>query len=93
MEYLVFRSSKSLNRVVLPAEQSMVVDRSDGCVVIYAIGGNGRDRMVWEVPDVGSIRICQTMREALSLTLPADRSGAPRVETARTEVVRSDGAR
>ena len=88
MEYLVFRSSKSQNRVIVPAEQTMVVDRSDGCVVVYAIGGNGRDRMVWEVPDVASIRITQTMREALNLRLPADRSEAHLVpDTAKTEAV------
>ena len=90
MEYLVFRSSKSQNRVIVPAEQTMVVDRSDGCVVVYAIGGNGRDRMVWEVPDITAIRITQTMREALNLTLPADRTGAHKVpETSKTEAVQS----
>lgn len=89
MEYLVFRSSKSQNRVVIPAPQSMVVDRSDGSVVIYAIGGNGRDRMVWEVPEIGAVRVCQTMSQALNLHLPGDRGSAPSRQpgTGRTEVV------
>lgn len=88
MEYLVFRSAKSMNRVVVPAEQAMVVDRSDGNVVIYAIGGNGRDRMVWEVPDIGAIRVTQTMREALSLHLPDPTGHHSMVpESAKTQAV------
>jgi hypothetical protein len=91
VEYLVFRSSKSQNRVVIPATQSMVVDRSDGSVVIYAIGGNGRDRMVWEVPEIGAIRVCQTMGQALNLHLPGERGGTARLsrlpDTGRTEVL------
>lgn len=77
MEYLVFRSTKSHNRVVLPAQSAMVIDRSDGSVVVYAIGGNGRERMVWEVPELGAIRVSGSMQQALNLRLPgSDQSGS-----------------
>ena len=89
MEYLVFRSAKSRNRVVIPAAESMVVDRSDGSVVVYAIGGNGRDRMVWEVPSIHAIRVSTSMAQALNLHLPAsgDKQFAELGDTGQTEVV------
>ncbi|MDA3961444.1 MAG: hypothetical protein PF961_11685 [Planctomycetota bacterium] len=89
MEYLVFRSAKSHNRVVVPAQAAMIVDRSDGSVVIYAIGGNGRERMVWEVPEIAAIRVTSTMQQALSMHLPgSDNTGKHgMVSTGKTEVV------
>lgn len=70
MEYLVFRSAKSANRVILPADQAMVIERMENTVV-YAIGGSGQDRMVWELPQVASIHICSSMSQALALHIPA----------------------
>jgi len=71
MDFLVFRSAKSGNRVIVPADQSMVIDRANGTAVVYAIGGNGQDRMVWELPGIDGIKVVTSMREALGLHLPA----------------------
>ena len=68
MEYLVFRSAKSGNRVVVPGPASMIVDRSGGGAVVYAIGGNGQDRMVWELPGRSSISIHASMAPSFRST-------------------------
>ena len=60
MEYLVFKSAKSGNKVILPAGMAMVINR-DNSTVVYAIGGNGKDRMVWELPDQGAISVVESM--------------------------------
>lgn len=74
MDYLVFRSAKSGNRVICPAESSMIIDRANGSAVIYAIGGNGQDRMVWEIPSISGLKVVPSIREALSFHLPASDS-------------------
>lgn len=65
MEYLVFTSKKSGNRVVLPAAAALIVERKDS-VVVYAIGGSGKDRMVWELPDRKSVTVHASMATALA---------------------------
>jgi uncharacterized protein YqfA (UPF0365 family) len=65
MEYLVFISKKSGNRVVLPASGALIVERK-GSVVVYAIGGSGKERMVWELPDRKSITVHASMAAALA---------------------------
>jgi len=67
-EYLVFKSDKSGNRVVVPAEMALVIDR-DGSTVIYTIAGNGKDRMVWELSKRDRIKVASSAKEALDLSV------------------------
>ncbi|MFW5752473.1 MAG: hypothetical protein ACOCYV_00335 [Planctomycetota bacterium] len=76
MEYLAFRSGKTGNRVIIPANASMIIQRTDS-VVIYAIGGSGKDRMVWEVPEMSAIHICNSVGQAVSMTIPMPKTVKP----------------
>lgn len=79
MEYLAFRSLKTGNRVIIPAAMAMIIERSDS-VVVYAIAGDGKDRMVWMVESLHAIHVCNSIGQALSKTLPAVKAPPPATE-------------
>ncbi len=70
MEYLAFRSLKTGNRVIIPAGMAMIIERNDS-VVVYAVAGDGKDRMVWMVESLHAIHVCSSIGQALSKTIPA----------------------
>ena len=76
MEYLAFRSLKTGNRVIIPAGMAMIIERSDS-VVVYAIAGDGKDRMVWMVESLHAIHVCSSIGQALSKTIPAVKAPQP----------------
>ena len=44
-------------------------------MAVYALGGDGAGRMVWELPSITAIKIAASMAQALAMKVPLAKAG------------------